>query len=470
MLGGVANAFAEMSTANGSQTIGNVNSYYYDQTDTIALAGGSGAGSYARIGTTGSQAVRSSGDLTLTGGVGTGSGAGIFAGSGQSLTALGNLSMVGGSGGSPGANETAIRNTSSGSQNIFVSGNLSITGGGFGSDTWIKQDGAGGAQSISAGGNLALLSPLATPNTGVTSIESLGASQSITAGGALTVDNQAGWLVYIASSGVQTITADSLAVSLSSENLPGPFAGLQAAGNQDIVLGGDGATSGTATLSVVNLSSQNNSSAAITSAANQSILMERHAAGLLKIGDINGEGLAKISAGGDQTILAGEILMQGGTGPGSDAKLHAPATMTISTLFGGLTMNGGLNGAVSIDPTQLDIVVNGPLLLQAGTNSTANATITAGVVGQPGTVNIAATNGRVSLIQSAAATATINGFKLPLVEPKPFFLIDSAGLINVVSEPDPHQVIAAVLIPPPSVPPASMPPDDAKDDDHNMCY
>lgn len=438
LTGGAAGAFAELSTSTGSQNIGNVSCCSSDQTDSISLSGGTAAGSYARIATGGFQSLNSSANVSLTAGVGNGSGAQLLAGTGQNLRAVGNLSLLGGSGTGPGASETAIRNTTSGTQSLNVTGDITVTGGAFGSDTWIKQLGSG-AQAISAGGNLTLIAPTATPSTGVTSIEAGGGGQTINVGGAMTVDNQAGWLTYIGSAGTQTVTADSLAVRLSSTSGASPFAGLSATGNQNITLNGVDADlnnvndAGTATLSVVNLSNAAGSIAGISSSSNQTILMNYDAAGQVLIGDVAGQGVAKITAGADHTLVAGSLLIQGGSGAGSDASLQAPAgTMVLSTLYGPVELKGGVNGAALIDPPQLDVASNGSVALLAGTNAPADATITAGLF------NLAATTGDLSLINSSLATASIAATTFNFTGPGAVNLVggtitaSAGGSINVV--------------------------------------
>ncbi len=401
LTGGPAGAYAEMSTTAGTQTIGNVDSYYYDQTDSITLTGGSAAGAYAKMATGGTQNVRSSADITLTGGVGGNSGAQLLAGTGQNLTAYGKLSMTGGNGTGTGLQATAIRNSTSGNQTLNVTGDITVTGGSGVADTWIYQVG-GGAQTISAGGDLTLISPSAAPNVNVTSIEAFGSAQNITTGGSLTVDNQAGWITYIASSGTQTINADALAVSLSSTSGSNPFAGLSASGNQTITLRGDEATVGTAALSVVNTSGATGSTAAVTSGGNQTILMNYDAAGLVSVGDVNGQGLTKISATGDLTLVAGQVLLQGGATAGSDAQLMAgaTATMLVSSLYGPVELKGGVAGGAYIDPALLEIVSNGSVQMLAGTTASSSTNITADVF------NLAATIGDLSLVNSTTSSAT----------------------------------------------------------------
>ncbi|MEP6969746.1 MAG: hypothetical protein ABJA49_04840, partial [Betaproteobacteria bacterium] len=328
------------------------------------------------------------------------SGAMLVASTGQNLTVLGALSMVGGSGSAPGLNETAIRNSSSGSQSIYVGGNMSVTGGGFGADTWVKQNGTGN-QGISVGGTLALLSPAATPSTGVTSIEALGSNQSISVGGAMTIDNQGGWLTYVAAAGTQNIGADAIGISLSSASpVSSPFAGITATGNQFIVLHGSGADDRSATISIYNTSSLTDSLAAISSAADQTILMDYNSAGLVQIGSANGMGRTQIYAGGKHTMVAGELLIQGGASVAATAAIMVPNdAAVISTIYGPITLQGGSLGAALIDPPQLDMVSNNGVFLLAGSGSSASATIDAGIF------NLAATNGDLSLISTAATAA-----------------------------------------------------------------
>jgi filamentous hemagglutinin family protein len=405
--GNASGAYAEIVTAAGNQTIGNVG-FSNDRTDSISLAGGTAAGSYARIAASaGFQTLRTSANLSLTGGSGDNAGATLLSGTGQSLTVQGSLAMLGGSGSAPGLNETAIRNSISGTQTLNVTGDMSVTGGGIGSDTWIKQDSSTGNQSISVDGNLALLSPAATTSTGVTSIEALGPNQSITVGGAMSIVSQAGRRTYVGATGTQSISADSLGISLSSAApVSAPFAGVTAGGNQIINLYGDGTTVGTATLSIFNTSSLTDSSAAVSTAANQTILMDYNSAGLVQIGSTDGLGKTQIVAGGTHTMVAGQLLIQGGASAAATAALMVPNdAAVISTIYGPIEIKGGALGAALIDPPQLDMVSNNGVFLLAGAGPSASATINAG------TFNLAATQGDLSLISSAAAAAiTANVF------------------------------------------------------------
>jgi len=423
--GTLAGAFAEITTTSGTQIIGNVSCCSNDNTDSITLTGGSAAGSYAKITTGGLQTVSTIGDISLLAGAGDDSGAMLMAGTNQTVIARANLRMTGGSGSAAGLNQTAIRNTTSGNQTITVNGSVTITGGGFGSDTWIKQDGPG-SQSLNIGSDLNLLSPSATPSTGVTSIESMAGGQTLDVGGAISLNNQGGWMTYAGTSGGQNISARSLAISLSSTNGAAPFAGLSASGSQSITLNGDGATPGSATVAVLNLSNAANSSAAIKTLGNLDLQMDYDVAGAVTVGSTNGQGATQISAGGNLTMVAGQLLLQGGATTASDAKLLSGAqppaaptgTMLISTLYGPVNMIGGAGGGAYIDPLELSIVANGSLLMVAGSGPTANTNITAGLL------NLAVTAGNLSLINSTVATSTItagtfNYFSPPPAPPPP---------------------------------------------------
>ncbi|MBP9928329.1 MAG: filamentous hemagglutinin N-terminal domain-containing protein [Rhodoferax sp.] len=401
LTGNASGAYAEITTTAGNQTIGNVG-FSNDRTDSISLTGGTAAGSYARIAASaGIQNLRTGANLSLTGGSGDNAGAMVLSGTGQALTVQGSLAMLGGSGSAPGLNETAIRNSTSGAQTLNVTGDMSVTGGGFGSDTWVKQNSATGNQNITVGGNLALLSPAATTSTGVTSIEALGPNQSISVGGAMTIVNQGGWLTYVGATGTQSISADTLGISLSSAApVSSPFAGVTASGNQTISLHGDGTTKGTATLSIFNTSSLTDSSAAVSTMADQTILMDYDSAGLVQIGSTDGLGKTQIFAGGKHTMVAGQLLIQGGASSAATAALMVPNdAAVISTIYGPIEIKGGAQGAALIDPPQLDMVSNNGVFLLAGTGSSASATINAGIF------NLAATQGDLSLISTAAIAA-----------------------------------------------------------------
>ncbi len=128
-------------------------------------------------------------------------------------------------------------------------------------------------------------------------------------------------------------------------------------------------------------------------------MMDYDSAGLVKIGNVAAQGISAIIAGGDHTMVAGQLLIQGGANINANSLLIAPNNMVISTLYGPVELKGGSDGGAFIDPAQLDIVSNGSVLMQAGTNSTANAFIDAGVF------NLAATTGDLNLINSTTSIA-----------------------------------------------------------------
>ena len=434
LVGNLAGGSALISTTTGFQSIGNASCCSTDQTDSITLTGGSAAGSFARMSTGGSQNISTSGSLTLAGGAGDATGALLLAGSGQTVTAQGDLTLTGGTASAAGLNETGIRNTNSGSQTVLVSGQVALTGGGVGSDTWIRQNGTG-SQLLNIGTDLALLAPVAGTGAGETSIVAMGSSQSLQVGGSISIDNQGGTSALIGTSGAQDISAQALAISLSSAVGATPFAGVTANGDQSITLHGDGMTAGTATLSLQNLSAATNSLVVVRSLGALEIQMNYDAAGLIAIGNAEGLGATTIAALGDLTIVAGELRLQGGATAAADAKLLAGAqppaaatnNMLISTLYGPVELLGGSAGGAFIDPLELNIVSNGSVLMQAGLGSTANTNITAG------TVNMAPTTGGLSLVNSStsSATSTITAGTFNLFAPGNLIL--NGGTISVVN-------------------------------------
>ena len=126
----------------------------------------------------------------------------------------------------------------------------------------------------------------------------------------------------------------------------------------------------------------------------------------MEIGSADGQGKAQIFAGGKHTMVAGQLLIQGGASVASTAAIMVPNdAAVISTIYGPIELKGGTLGAALIDPPQLDMVSNNGVFLRAGTGSSASATINAGIF------NLAATNGDLSLISSAAVAAiTANVF------------------------------------------------------------
>ncbi|MBL0166694.1 MAG: hypothetical protein IPP85_05835 [Propionivibrio sp.] len=77
------NAFAEIVSSAGGQSIGNQNTYYYSPTDFILVQGGGGAGAYASIRSTGSQTLQTAGNFSVLGGGGSGAYAEVFSSGGS---------------------------------------------------------------------------------------------------------------------------------------------------------------------------------------------------------------------------------------------------------------------------------------------------------------------------------------------------------------------------------------------------
>jgi hypothetical protein len=127
-----------------------------------------------------------------------------------------------------------------------------------------------------------------------------------------------------------------------------------------------------------------------------------------------------VYAGGDQTIVAGALLVQGGASDLASATLSAgtlsSGTMLLSTLGGPIQVLGGSAGAAGIDPLNLSAVSNGSIVLTSGSGSTAGASVNAG------SISMTATNGNMAvigggtpatvLVSTTATVAGINSFNL----------------------------------------------------------
>jgi hypothetical protein len=421
--GGAAGAYAEMVTTTGTQTIGNQSLYYYDQTNTIALTGGSAANSYARIASlAGSQNVQASTGIHLTGGSGDNAGALLLAATGQTVNTTADLAIVGGNGTTTGGNESGLRNTTSGAQSVQASTGISIAGGGSGADTWIRQAGTG-AQSIGTNGNLAMAS--ATAGADITSVDAGTGGQTLTIGGTVTLNNAGSNVMQIASGANQSISTDSLAITLSSTTGAAPQAAVTATGNQTLVL--NGVDSNTlATLSVANMSAAAGSQALLQAGGNQVIAMNYLSAGKMTIGDVNAQGASLVKAGGDQTVVAGELLIQGGATAAASSTLKAgtptTGTLLVSTLSGPVSVLGGAAGPAAMDPLNLSVVSNGSILLTGGSTATASSNVTAGVI------NMAATNGNMLVVGGAAPATVVAATTATVPGANTFNLTASGGL------------------------------------------
>lgn len=397
---GGAGAYAEIVSLAGSQSIGNRNFSSYDQTGVISLTGGTGNNAWAKISAGGSQTLANAGNISLAGGAGDASGALVLATSGQTFNSGGALTLTGGSGSAPGLNETAVRNSTSGTQSISMSGAITVTGGGSGSDTWIRQSGSG-AQNITTGGALRLEALVA--NTGTVSIESGTGTQTVNVTDVIALDNQAGGRVALRSGGAQNINADSMTIALASPNGTSPYAGVSAVGSQIIRMVGGAAP---ASLTLTNTSGISGSLVEVMTAGNQTLSLygARYTnAGMLQIGSAAGLGAAKVEAGGSQTIIAGGIQIQGGLTSAARASLLAVGDMVLSTLDGPLQVLGGAAGAAEIDPPVLSAVSNGSILIDGGAASTATATVVAGLI------DMTATNGNMAVIGGGAPATVTSG-------------------------------------------------------------
>ncbi len=406
--GDAVGAYAEIVTTAGSQTIGNLNSIFsFDQTDVIALQGGNGANAGARIVSGGNQTIRSSNGIALGGGAGDGSGAMLLSAASQNILTTTTLGLVGGSGSAPGLNETGIRNSTGGAQSVQANGGITVTGGGFGSDTWIKQQAVGALQTITTSGALTLQAP--TFGAGVTSIESGTGGQTLSVGDVITLSNAGGNTTRIASGANQSISADALSINLSSTFGAAPRAEVSAVGNQVISLVGGVAP---ATLTVANFSGAAGSSARLTAGGTQTIGMNYFNAGKMQIGDVNVLGESLVQSGGNQTIVVGELTIQGGASVAAKSKLQAgtptAGAMLISTLNGPIQVLGGALGSAVIDPLTLNGISNGSILIIGGAGSTAAANVTAG------SINMAATNGNMLVIGNGGGATVVaaNTFNL----------------------------------------------------------
>jgi filamentous hemagglutinin family protein len=417
--GGATGAYADVVSTLGAQTIGNQSPYYYDQTNQIALAGGTGSGAYARIASLGgSQNVQASTGIDLHGGAADGAGALLLASTGQTVNTAGALTVEGGTGALNSPNESGFRNTTSGAQSVQAALGIALTGGGLASTTWIKQASAA-AQTISTGGDLTLTAT--TAGATLVSIESGAGGQTLTTGGAISLDNAGAQTMQIASGAAQTINTDSLSIVLGSTTGALPLSTVNATGNQNIVLNGVDTTNPVtpATLTVTNFSATAGSKAALEAGGNQTITMNYLAAGRMQVGDVNDQGIARVYAGGDQTIVAGEVLVQGGASP-----------LASSTLSDGSTLNGkvsvlaGSTGLAELDPLNLSVVSNGAISVTSGAVSTASATVTAGII------NMTATNGNMSVI-SGGAPATVTATSTSTLPGVNTFNLNASGGLTI---------------------------------------
>lgn len=398
LAGTVTGMTAAIEVTGGSQVIGETYLFNNDASGSIIVQAGTGAatGTSAWISASGSQTLRAGGTLsvtggadsshaeivaggsqtiglnsgsydatdaiTLTGGSGVSAYAHIVAGSSQSVQNSGNIALAGGTGASAGA-----RLQSATSQTITTQGNLTVVAG-TGSDAEVNQTGAG--------------------------------TQSLNVSGTVTVNNPGGALAGIVSGGAQNLTADNVTVTVSS-GVAAAAAEITAAGTQTITLNGTGSTN--AFLTILNHSGAAGSIAKVGTTGAQTITMPYTAAGTLRVGDTSSLGEAWLVSGANQSLLVGDLIVQGGATAAASSKVEAGAgsTMDISALTGSIQVLGGAAGSAAIDPAVLNMATNGSIVVQAGAAATATATITAG------NINMAATNGSIAVTGGSASASIV---------------------------------------------------------------
>ena len=401
LAGGATGSYADVITTTGTQTIGNQTTYY-DPTETIALAGGTGSGAYARMASLGgSQNLQALTGITLHGGAADGAGALALAATGQTINTAGILSITGGVGNVPNSNESGIRNTTSGTQSISATTGIALVGGGTGSTSWINQAGSG-AQTLNTSADLMMTAPV--PGADVVSVRSGAGDQTLTIGGIVTLDNAGANLMQIDSGANQSINADTLSIRTSSATGTSPTVSVHATGNQAITLNGIDSTH-PATLTVANTSATAESQALLEAGGTQVIAMNYLNAGLMQVGDVTDQGIARVYSTGDQTLVVGQLLIQGGATALATSNLSAgtitSGTMLVSTLNGPVQVLGGAGGSATVDPLNLNVVSNGSIQITGGTTSTAGSNVTAGVI------NMTATNGNMAVIGGGGAATVL---------------------------------------------------------------
>jgi hypothetical protein len=254
-------------------------------------------------------------------------------------------------------------------------------------------------QSVTAGASILLLASGAASNK--VAIDA-GGNQTVSAGTNIALDNGAAAFMALEATGTQTVTAQSMTVSLSGTQA-GAFAGLSSGSDQAIVLRGDDVTAGSATLTLANTNTGAGSKVGINSGGRLDLTVSDSnydTAGLVQVGTASGTGRTEITAATDMTIVAGALTIQGGTTAAASSAVNAPNAMSISTLYGPTQLLAGLGGTASIDPAALTIVSNGTFLMQGGGSGGADSTVTAG------NFDLAATQGNLTL-QNSVGLASI---------------------------------------------------------------
>ena len=387
--GGGAGATATAQIlAGGTQTIGFANA--------VTLNGGAGADSIARINTPGTQTL-SFNSLTLSGGSASGAFAKVDAGGVQSLSggavtlnAAGNnatsvanagagieghsqtlsngaIALNGGAGVAGSPSDAVIRNLS-GSQLVRGS-SVTLTGGNHDSTTGILNVGDG-TQTVTGTVGISLASdtlaaaqasaPVLIQNTPAT-VQTVSASS-----GGIILNNTGAGTVGITSAGSQIF--DSRFVGVTTAAGATGNALLTATGTQWIHT----ANPTGAVQPSVRVAALGSGKASIESGTTQLIEVdypEVMAPGAsrradLVVGDTGANGTSLVQAV-DQSVFAGSITVQSGSGPGSLSKLGATGTQYLSTLPGGISVlsGSGAGSAATIDPTLQSLVANGTIFI-----------------------------------------------------------------------------------------------------------
>lgn len=379
----------------------------------LTLAGGSGSGTYARVLALGGSQFFSMDDLQATGGSAAGSDATIQAATSQTFFAD-DLTLTGGSASGAVARIEAATSQSFDSDDIKLGGGTHasaealIKGSGQSFDAGDimleSQDASARIQDLSAG--------VQQFDAASVSVKSLGAGLAeITTGGSQVFDVAGGFVIETQGSGAAQVVSPSAqsvdAAYLKVLSNASGNAALSATGDQTLLTRNGLASADDLSMQVAALGS---GAASVTSGGDQTIeldypnlMYDASRDGTLQIGDAAAQGVSTLSAVGDQTIIAREIAIEGGSANGASAKLNADGAQVISTLLAGISIAGGSgNGAsASLDPTSQIIVTNGNLFISGGSGSGAF-----GSVLSTGSQFIAATGGDFVLTGGSGADAS----------------------------------------------------------------
>ncbi len=254
------------------------------------------------------------------------------------------------------------------------------------------------SQTLTTLGNLAVV---AGTGSDAEVLQTGGGTQTLNVTGSITVNNPGGALASISSGSAQTISAANATVTLSS-GVASAAAEITAVGTQTLNLNGTSTTD--AFLTILNQSGAAGSVAKVGTAGNQSVIMPYTKAGTLRVGNTASLGQAWLTSGGNQSLLIGDLVVQGGATAAASSKVQSggAGTMDISTLSGSIQVLGGAAGSAAIDPAVLNMATNGSIVVLAGSAATATALITAG------NINMAATNGNIAVTGGAAGGASAN--------------------------------------------------------------